>query len=248
MPNQNWAVSSDGGHLTNNRLSKQLRYASQPMQRFRQFVQVKEAFGANRGDTVFFDKIGNLNSAGGSLSESATMPETKFPVRKGSLVITEWGNSVPYTGKLETLAEFSVEDITSNVLRDDEAKVLDSAVAVQFTSGKLRAVASTTATTAITSDGAFTATASANLSSQNVRDIIDEMKRRNIPKWDGEHYVAICSTNHLRGLYDSLETVQQYTEAGSSQIPAGTFYAPMRGERGRYYGCRFNMEPLRKAA
>ncbi len=43
----NWV--DQGGYLTNNKLSKEWRESAQPIMRFRQFVDVKEAFGKSAG-------------------------------------------------------------------------------------------------------------------------------------------------------------------------------------------------------
>jgi hypothetical protein len=71
--------------------------------KFRQFVQVREALGKNKNDTVYFDKISNINTAGGTLIETDTIPENAFTIERGTIVITEYGNSIPFTGKLDAL-------------------------------------------------------------------------------------------------------------------------------------------------
>ena len=100
MAGQIWTPNSLGGYLSNMRLSKQIRYAAQPMAKFRQFCQVKEAFGKHKHDTVVFDKISDISTAGGTLVETNTMPESNFTIGRGTLTVTEYGNSIPYTGKL----------------------------------------------------------------------------------------------------------------------------------------------------
>jgi hypothetical protein len=56
MGQQIWAVSSLGGYLSNNVLSKQIRHSAQPLMKFRQFVDAEAAAGKNRGDKVLFNK------------------------------------------------------------------------------------------------------------------------------------------------------------------------------------------------
>lgn len=224
-----WAVNSLGGFLASSNLSQKVRHAAQPIMKFRQFVDIEPASGKRRGDTVLFDKISNINTAGGTLVETSTIPKNNFYVRQGSLVITEYGNAVPYTLKAKTLSEVTLDDAVQTVLMNDQAKVLDSAAATQFKNTEYKAVCTNTATTVFTTNGTATATAAANMSDKNVRDIIDKLKILLVPRYDGMNYMCNASTNSIRGLYDFFESKIQYEQ---TQLM-------FAGEIGRYYGCRF---------
>lgn len=229
MGQQLWATSSLGGWLSNNQLSQQIRYKAQSMQKFRQFVKAEAAAGANRGEKVFFNKISNISTAGGTLTETDTIPKRNFTITQGTLTITEYGNSIPFTQKVKTLSDVQVPEIVRNVLMNDMRVVLDSAAATQFKTNDYIATITNTATTTFGSAGLALATAAANMSDKNVRDIVDKMKLLFIPKYDGENYICVASTNSIRGLYDFFEAKAQ-----------NTTMAPLyRGEVGTYYGCRF---------
>jgi len=229
MSQQLWAVSSLGGYLSNNVLSKQLRHMAQPLMKFRQFTDAESAAGKNRGDKVFFNKISNITTAGGTLSETATIPKRNYTIIQSTLQVVEYGNAIPFTLKLQSLSDVTVSDTIKTVLRNDMAKVLDSAAADQFLTADYKAAVVNTATTTISSAGAMAATATGNMSDKNVRDIIDKMKTVNIPRYDGNNYICIASTNSIRGLYD-------FFEAKVSQTSMKPLYS---GEVGQYYGCRF---------
>jgi N4-gp56 family major capsid protein len=229
MGQQLWAVNSLGGFLSNDVLSKQIRHAAQPMMKFRQFVDAEGAAGKNRGDTVMFNKISNITTAGGTISETSTIPKRNYTIVQGSMAVAEYGNAIPYTLKAQTLADVSVPDMVKTVLRNDMAKVLDSAVATELKTTYYKAACINTATTSTASNAAIAATASANMSDKNVRDCIDVMKKLNAPRYDGSNYICVASTNMIRGLYDFFESKIIQTTA-----------APMfMGEVGQYYGCRF---------
>jgi len=229
MGQQIWAVSSLGGYLSNNVLSKQIRQAAQPIMKFRQFVDAEGAAGRNRGDKVLFDKISNISAAGGTIAETSTIPKRNYTIVQGSMQVNEYGNAIPYTMKAATLADVSVPDIVKTVLRNDLAKVLDSAVATELKCTYYKAACINTATTSTATASALAYTASANMSDKNVRDCIDFMKRLNTPRYDGANYICIASTNMIRGLYDFFESKIIQTSA-----------KPMfNGEVGQYYGCRF---------
>lgn len=229
---QLWVTSSLGGYLTNNSLSKSLRKQNDANWVFRQFCDVKEDQGKKKGDTVYFDKLLRIDTKGGTLTETATIPEHKWKVTKGSVVVTEIGNSVPYTEKLQTLAEFDPQDISSRTLKSDMLEVIDSLVAAQFDDTDYVCVCTTTASTVFTTGGSATATAGCNASDKNVRDIVDYMVKKWIPKFSDNNYRGIVSVNTQRGIYDYLQAVAQYTEPEFRH----------NSEIGQYYTCRFVLD------
>ena len=229
MGQQIWATNSLGGFLSNSVLSKQIRHATQPMMKFRQFVTPEAAAGKNRGDKVFFNKISNISTAGGTLTETSTIPKRNYTIVQSTLSVNEYGNAVPWTLKAQTLADVQVPDLVKTVLKNDMAKVLDSAAAAEFKTSVYKATVVNTATTTFSTTGTATATALGNMSDKNVRDVIDQMKKLNIPRYDGNNYICIASTNSIRGLYDFFEPKIAQTSA-----------KPLfNGEIGQYYGCRF---------
>src|SRR3990167_2516184 len=229
MGQQIWATNSLGGFLSNNELSLKVRHAAQTIQKFRQFVEPEAASGSGRGDKVFFNKISNISIAGGTLIETDTIPKRNFTIKQGTLTITEYGNSIPYTLKARTLSEVELPEIVKQVLRNDMAKVLDSNAATQFTNTDYVATITNTATTTFGTAGLALATAGGNLSDKNHRDIVDQMKKLNIPTFDGESYINISSTNNIRGVYDFFEAKAMQT----------TMEPLFRGEVGQYYKARF---------
>lgn len=228
MSGQLWTTSSLGGYLANEPLSKKLRHAAQPLMKFRQFVDAESAAGKSRGDTFLFNKISNIATGGGTLTETETIPKTNYTIVQGSLVITEYGNSIPFTLKGQTLAEVNVPEAIKVVLRDDMAKALDSAAAAQYVASDYIAVCSDTATTVFTTNSTVAVSATANMSDKNVRDVVDRLKVLNVPRYDGSNYISIASTNSVRGLYDFFESKAVNTTMDPSY----------NGEVGRYYGLK----------
>lgn len=229
MGQQLFVINSLGGFLTNNQLSAQVRYKAQTQQKFRQFVDMEAAAGTNRGNKVFFDKISNISTSGGTLIETDTIPKNNYTITQGTLTITEYGNSIPFTAKVKTLADIQVPETIKTVLMNDMRVVLDSAAATQFMTNDYIATITNTATTTFGTAGLALATAGANMSDKNVRDIVDRMKILLIPKREDDNYACVASTNSIRGLYDFFEAKAQDT----------TMDPLYRGEVGRYYGCRF---------
>lgn len=91
-----WAVNSLGGFMYSRQLSNVLRMAVQPLVKFRQFADVRDASqqGKKKGDLFTWDVFSDVATAGGVIVETNTMPETNFTITQGTLTITEAGNSV----------------------------------------------------------------------------------------------------------------------------------------------------------
>lgn len=235
MAQQVWSVSTLGGNHAVPYLTDRLRNASQPMYRLRQFCDVKEAIGKKRGDTWLFDKTGNVATQGGTLIETNTIPETQFVTNQGTGTITEYGNSIPWTGKLDSLGQFQLSPTVEMKLRDDMVKVLESAAAAQFVATEYIAVCSATNSVAITTNGTATATATSDCTAANTRAIANFMKKRLIPKFDGQNYVCVGSVSFLSGMHEDTAAggwgdINKYTDNVSKLL---------NGEVGNFYGVRF---------
>jgi N4-gp56 family major capsid protein len=233
MSSQLWAVNTLGGYFYSLNLSDELRTALQPMVKFRQFCDVKDASqqGKKKGDTFTWDVVSNVATQGGSLTETNTMPETNFTITQGTLTITEYGNSVPYSGKLEDLGKFSVKDTVMKALKNDATKVMDAAAHQQFNRTLLRVVGTSSTTISLSTNGTATGTNSQAFNTNHAKLIVDTMKERNIPAYSGDDYYALAWPTTYRTLKNSLETLHQYTEKGLTMI--------MNGEIGRYENVRY---------
>lgn len=233
MAGQLWAVQALGGYMSSDKLSDILRTAVQPLMRFRSHCDISDAVGKNKGDIFHWNVYSDVADEGGELNEQLAMPETNFDIDQGSMRITEYGNSVPYTGKLDDLSEHPVKEIINKVMRRDCAKTLDRAAHRQFDATVLT-VAPTGGNnaSAVTLEvGDCTITNNIALGKDHVKSIVDAMKERDIPAYDGANYMAIGRPSSFRAFKDDLEDIKQYTPEGFGQI--------QHGEVGRYEGVRF---------
>jgi len=234
---QIWVTNSLGGYMYSDNLSKVLRMAVQPMVKFRQFADIKDAAlqEKKKGDAFHWDVFSDVATRGTTLTETTTMPETNFTITQGTMTITEYGNSVPYTGKLDDLSALPVKEIINKVLKTDAKKVFDIAAWTQFNACKLRVVPATsgTATDAITltTNGTCTGTNNLALGTGHVKAIVDLMKERNIPPYIKDDYMVLSHPSTYRGFKNQLEALHTYTETGFAMI--------LNGEIGRYENCRF---------
>ena len=231
MAGQVWETNTLGGYMGSPLLSNKLRMAVQPLTRFRQFCDLKEALGYHKGDYFHWNVYSDVKTPGGELLENEIMPETNFDVTQGTLRITEFGNSVPYTGKLDDLSVHPVTEIINKVLKNDCRKMLDKAAYDEFNKTVLKAVGEAGGGINLTENGTPSAVNSQELTKEHVKAIADTMEERNIPTYDGENYICVSRPTTLRPLKNELEQLRMYTPEGYTQI--------MNGEKGRYEGIRF---------
>lgn len=234
MAGQLWSVNSLGGFFYSLNLSKELRMGVQATSKFRQFADVKDAFGkvTRSGQTFTWDTVPMLSRGSRALSETNTIPQGQHTILQGTLTMNERGFSVPYSELLESLSQFNVRQPIMKVLKYDASVDLDALTWQEFNKTPLRAAASATADNiSLTTNSTATVTASAAMSTQNLKSIVDTMKGRNIPRFANDDYYAIARPLGLRGIKNQLETLHQYTESGLDMI--------MNGEIGRYENVRF---------
>lgn len=188
MTGQVWLTASLGGYMFSETLSDVLRFALQPLVKFRQFADIKDAAvqGKHAGDTFHWNIYSDVATAGTTLAETSTVPETNFTITQGTMSIGEMANSVPFTEKLDDLSKQPVMEVIDKVLKNDAKKAFDKAAYDQFKVTPLHVISSAgTDTSAVTlyTNGTVTGTAAVAMNKEHVKNIVDTMKERNIPQW-----------------------------------------------------------------
>lgn len=236
MAGQVWVTNTLGGYMYSDNLSKVLRHSLQPLCKFRQFADVKDAAvqGKGKGDTFHWNVYSDIATQGTTLVETTTMPESNFTVTQGTMTITEYGNAVPWTGKLDDLSEQPLKEVVNKVIKNDAKKAFDIAAYAEFNKTPLRVIPTGgTHTSAVTlfTNGTVTGTNNIALGKEHVKSIVDMMKERNIEPYEGDDYFALAHVSTWRGFKNDLETIKQYTSEGFGMLASG--------EVGRYENCRF---------
>lgn len=227
MAGQLWVTSDQGQLLYSPLLSKEVDFQAQPKMRFLQFCEEKTEWGKNAGEVFVFDHYGNIDTQGGRLSETATIPKHGYTLSQGTATLYEWGNAVPWTRKYEELAAAGNRTDVNRILSDDYAKVFDTAVEAEFDKCKIRYVGTGTAGGGFTTNGTATLTCTSQFNAYHLKQMVDYMfQTLKVEPYDGEDYMGICSTDAKRGLYDDVEDIVKYTKF------------PATGEFGRYYDAR----------
>jgi len=234
---QVWETDAAGGYMYSDQLSTVLRNALQPMSRFQQHCDADDFTdkGLNKGEAFNWNIYSDVANQGGRLDETQKMPETSFTITQGTGVVYEFGNSVPYSGKLDDLSAHPIKQIIHKALKNDANKAFEAEARAQFAATKLTVTpTSGDSATAITLETTGTATATNNLAmnTTHVKLISDQMKERNIPIYSDGNYRCIGRPSTFRAFKDGLESVHSYVSEGFRMI--------LNGEVGRSYeGIRF---------
>jgi N4-gp56 family major capsid protein len=227
-----FAVGSLGGLFDGKNLSDELLKANMATQKFRQFADVKNAWNTKRsGETFTWDLVENITRANRALTETNTIPQGNATVLQGTLTISERGVAVPYTGKLEKLAQIAVRKPIMDRLKYDSMCDLDALAHQQFNNCLLRLVGTAAGAMTTFTTGTATDTSSSALTTTHVKSCVDLMKDRNIRPYAADDYIAIGRHGSYRTFKNALESLHQYTETGLEMI--------FNGEIGRYEGVRF---------
>jgi N4-gp56 family major capsid protein len=231
---QLWSVGTLGGYLYSNQLSNKLRVDVQPMCKFRQFADVKDPAGnvsPGKGETFTWDVVSDVGVQGRTLTETNTIPQTQFTITQGTLTVTEAGNSVPWTKKLELLAQIGPQKAVMTALRNDASKFFDILAWTEFNKTKLRVGGSTTTSITLSTGGTCTTTNSNALLKAHVKLISDTLKERNINPYEGDDYMCVGWPSTFRSFKNEMETLAAYTPEGLRSIRNGEF--------GRFESIRF---------
>ena len=228
MAGQLWATSTQGGYRYSPLLTREVMTAAQPDMRFTQFCEVREEWGRNAGETFLFDKAGNIDTAGGTLTETSTIPSHGYRLYQSTATMKERGNSIPWTKKYDVLAQTNDRKLPVKVLKNDMAKVLDIAAEDEFDNCKIRYHGTASGGGSFSTSGTATATCGDHLDTYHTKQIVDYLyQTMKAEPYDGQNYMAILSSSAARGMYDDVESILKYTKY------------PASGEFGRFYDCRF---------
>ena len=233
MSGQLWGTNSSGGFMYSDQLSDVLRMDVIHSVKFRQLCDVEDFTdkGKGKGDTVHWDVYADVVTQGTTLQEGTAIPETAFTVQQGTATVNEFGNSVPFTKKLDMLAKHELVPVVKKVLARDAKKAFDFQAHTQFNNCQLRAVGTTGGAIVTTTNGTATATNSFGLTGTYAKKIGDFMKERDIPPYIADDYLAIARPTTLRPFKDDVESVIKYHVEGYDPI--------LNGEIGRYDGIRY---------
>lgn len=94
MAGQIFASSTQGQRLYSPLLTKEVIQASQPKMRFVQFCEVREEWGRRAGETFLVDLYADIDTEGGALTETTTIPMHSYAVYQATATLVEYGKCI----------------------------------------------------------------------------------------------------------------------------------------------------------
>ena len=91
---QLWVTGNQGQLLYSPLLSKESMHAAQPKMRFLQYCDIKEEFGKQSGETFLFTVYSDIDTQGGVLTETATIPLNSYTIVRGTGTLNELGKCI----------------------------------------------------------------------------------------------------------------------------------------------------------
>lgn len=174
--------------------SQEVLLAAQPLLKFDQFAVVKTELNVSPGQTISFLGYDNI-SQGGKLTEGTQMTTKTLSTNTRQITVYEYGNAVAAS---EFLLQTSFRDVMADaavLLGRDYATVVDA---------EERAVLETT--TQITYAGRVSGRASLAASNildvRAIKDAVEVLSTKNIPKVNGDFYVCFVHPHQSRNLRD----------------------------------------------
>jgi N4-gp56 family major capsid protein len=209
------------------------------MTQFRSLARPEPGFGSGKGQTVAIEKWQKMDVSVAPIGEFATLPLQKPAINEVTVTIAEYGNGVSHTLKAKTVAEYMLSEQLQRVVDVNVIETMDTIVGNVFRTADvfwtpLGAVGSETTTSAYDTDGTITQTAVRNISAFDFVHIKANLRKANVPYFDGSMYLAIMNPFGFTALLRD-------TQAGGI-VELHKYNQPealIRGEVGSYGGFRF---------
>ena len=227
-----WQFDAPTGTYKSHAMSKRLYEKAIADSVFADHVTPVEGFGKKMGDTVTITRLSQLAEPTSILlNEGERIPEDQYSLSTTSITVSEIGRSVPYTGLIEDLSLFDLENPIQRTLKSQMGLSLDTLIATAFKTAKIKYAPTGLASYNIATNGTFGAAATANLNVYHIEEIADYMYDTLFVPQIGDSYVGIFRHLALRGIKRDPDWVEwhKYTDP----------QAKFNGEVGRIEGVRF---------
>jgi len=174
--------------------SQEVLLAAQPLLKFDQFAVVKTELNVSPGMTIQFLGYDNIPQ-GGKLTEGTQMTTKTLSTNQRQITVYEYGNAVATS---EFLLQTSFRDVMADaavLLGRDFATVVDSEERAVLETSTQRVNAGRVNTPDLLA-------ASNILDVRAVKDAVEILSTKNIPKVNGDFYVAFVHPHQSRNLRD----------------------------------------------
>ena len=213
-----WQFDAPTGTFRNHTLSNRLYENALENSVAMPFVDITSDFGKGRGDTYTLTRFGHITEpATSAVDELTALPEVAFTLSNTSISIVEHGISVGYTGRLETLSKYDIENAVQRTLMEQKRLVLDSLALTQFKSSNVKYVPTAATTSSITYNSTPSGQAVADLAYFHIEDISQNMyDDLRVPYFDGDMYIGIFRAKTVTSIRRDSQFISwnQFTNPG----------------------------------
>lgn len=174
--------------------SQEVLLAAQPLLKFDQFATIKTELNVSPGMTIQFLGYDNI-AQGGKLTEGTQMTTKTLSTNTRQITVYEYGNAVATS---EFLLQTSFRDVMADaavLLGRDYATVVDAEERAVLETSTQRVYAGRKASPDLLS-------ASDILDVRAIKDAVEVLSTKNIPKVDGDFYVCFVHPHQSRNLRD----------------------------------------------
>lgn len=179
--------------------SQEVLLAAQPLLKFDQFAVVKTELNVSPGRTIQFLGYDNI-ALGGELQEGVSMSTKTLATNVRSISVKEYGNAVAMS---EFLLQTSFRDVMADaavLLGRDYATVVDSEERKVLETSTQKVLANKRATRDLI-------VAADVLNVAAIKDAVETLSTKNIPKVNGDFYVCFVHPHQSRGLRDDANWI-----------------------------------------
>lgn len=174
--------------------SQEVLLAAQPLLKFDQFAVVKTELNVSPGMTISMLGYDNINQ-GGKLTEGIAIKTNTLSTNTRQITVYEYGNAIATS---EFLLQTSFRDVMADaavLLGRDYATVVDA---------EERAVLESTTQVVYggRAAGRASLTGGSTLQVQTIKDSVEVLATKNIPKVNGDFYVCFVHPHQSRNLRD----------------------------------------------
>lgn len=214
-----WTFDAPSGVYKDHAMSSKIRDAAIADAQFMKFASPESGFGKGKGQSVTLTRVFPLPKAQ-RIAELDRLPSGRPVIDTVDLTISEWGYKIPMTEFEKNLSHFDLTNKFQKLLKDQMKLTMDEMVADAFKLTPVKYVPATTGAT-ITTNGTFGATANANLSISDLRQLHDYLRGLKAPKYRNGKYVGILSTKAARGIKNDPEYKDWQAPTGSGPLMDG---------------------------
>lgn len=181
----------------------------------------KKPIPKHEGDTVNFRKFNSLTAAVTPLKDGVTPDGTSIEVTKVEATVKQYGNYVTLSDKIDMVGIDPVVAETSAVLGEQAGLTVDTIVRDIVTAG----------TNVLYAGGGSSASASAKLTSAEIKKAVRALKKANAKPMEDGHFIGIIDPETAFDLQNDTEWQDVSKYNGGAAIKDG--------EIGKIHGVRF---------